>query len=219
MERSCYHAPILSEFYQQYLADADIMQFRGCVESRYTPATLEHLVEHREVSVRRAAVLALGLIGDFRSNTVLGAALRDSDSITAILAEVAIRTLWKRDATPEAQEVLRLVTELNTTGNLLRAIAWANAQLDITPSFAELRYQRGKAWFQLGNFQNALDDFLQTLMDNPLQFDAARMAAHCFMELGRTRDMLNAFRLAVRINPNLKMARISKPLQTPNVRE
>ena len=200
--------PVLYGFYQDYLSDTDIARYQNRVSGRYTPATLERLIAFPNVSVQRAAVLALGLVGDFQNTSSLAQALHSSDKMTAMLAEVASRTVWKRFAQSEERRILRQITDMNQAGDPSQDVAWATALLERTPKFAEVRYQRGRAWYLLGQNREALSDFRQTLAANPFHFDAARMMAHCFIEMGDSKRMLRAFQMALELNPNLKTVSI-----------
>ena len=70
---------LLLRFYHRYLSDSDTARFIASVSGRYTRATLERLVQSGDTYSRRAAALALGLVGDGRSNVVLGPLLRSAD--------------------------------------------------------------------------------------------------------------------------------------------
>ena len=54
---------LLVDYYEKFLRDHDIDGFRQQVSSRYTEGTLARLVEAGSQEARRAAVLALGLLG------------------------------------------------------------------------------------------------------------------------------------------------------------
>ena len=60
--------PFLSELYRQYLDVQDSAGFISKVSQCYAPGTLQRLACHRSREVRRAAVLALGFLGDYTAN-------------------------------------------------------------------------------------------------------------------------------------------------------
>ena len=88
--------------------DRDLDQFREQVTARYTEGTLGRvLTSSPSIAVRRAAVLALGVIGSFeQSNTALGRALRDNDPIVRTMAESALWAIWFRADSPENNQNL-----------------------------------------------------------------------------------------------------------------
>ena len=74
---------LLTEYYEGFLRDRDLDQFRDRVLARYTEGTLGRVLgASPSVAARRAAVLALGVTGSFElSNSVLGKAMRDDDPV------------------------------------------------------------------------------------------------------------------------------------------
>src|SRR6516165_8559139 len=83
---------LLVDYYETFLRDRDLGQFRDQVTARYTEATLVRvLTSSPSVTLRRASVLALGVTGGFeQSNAALGRALRDDDPIVRTTAESAL---------------------------------------------------------------------------------------------------------------------------------
>ena len=81
---------LLVEYYEMFLGDRDLEQFRDRVLARYTEGTLgAFLTSSPSVAARRAAVLALGVTGSFeQSNSVLGRAMRDTDPVVRTMAEM-----------------------------------------------------------------------------------------------------------------------------------
>ena len=87
--------PLLVEFYSklpqpQYGDDPDLLQagmlegmrtFRDAVKSKYNEGTLQRMLTSTETPIRRAAALALGLLGNMRSNACLANGLRDQDTL------------------------------------------------------------------------------------------------------------------------------------------
>ncbi len=166
--------------------------------------TLERLVSHADATVRRAAVLALGLVGNFSSNSILATALTDCDKTVALLAESALCNIWRRDGDAEDQLALQNLIRMNAEGNPLKVVTYASLQLEKTPRFAEIWFQRASAWFALGEFEFALEDLEKTLDLNPFHFNAYVMLGYVQMELGHVALALHAFRNALDINPGLK---------------
>ena len=105
--------PVLVIYYNRYLTNSDCAMFIKRVARRYSNASLERLVMMGDHTTRRAAVLALSLMGDYASNPVLGRALVDRDRGVRTIAETGIRELWCRVGTRHQQEMLREVAELN----------------------------------------------------------------------------------------------------------
>src|SRR5262245_15571393 len=101
--------PRLARFYHRYLSDEDSARFVRSVADYYMTSTLSRLAMRGDRATRRAATLALGFLGDYQINAVLGRALQDSDRGVRLIAESAVREVWKRDGTEEHQKRLDLI--------------------------------------------------------------------------------------------------------------
>jgi len=198
---------LLNEFYQQYLADQDSTALMKRIDLHYLPGTLERLTRHGQRVTRRAAVLALGLVGDFRSNPVMGRALVDHDRGVRSLAEHAIRALWCRDGSQAHRRHLSLVMRLNARQRFEDAIRRATQLIDLTSDLAEAWNQRAVAYFSVGRFTDSIRDCQRTLELNPYHFGAAAGMGQCHLQLGDRTSALVSFRLALKLNPDLEAIR------------
>ncbi len=204
MNCRCSRSPILLDFYRRYLEQANISDFERSVSCRYSVGALEHLARHCDLNVRRAAALALGLIGNMSSNAILASLLTDGDRATATLAENAIRNVWRRDGDEDDQRALQNLIRLTANGEAVKTVTYASLQLEKTPKFAEVWFQRARAWFELGEFKFALEDLEKTLDLNPFHFNAYVLLGNVHIEFGRTALALRAFRNALDVNPGLR---------------
>src|SRR6266567_4189063 len=127
MSHDAVRSPVLSELYQQYLADRDTAAFIHRTTSRYTVATLARLAAVGERMVRRAAVLALGYLADYESNATLGRALNDADRGVRLLAENGIRAVWCRIGNSNQRQRLVRVMSLNNAQQAIAALREATA--------------------------------------------------------------------------------------------
>ena len=100
--------------------------FLSQVSESYGPGTLQRLARHAEREVRRAAVLALGLLGDYEANHTLGCALLDNDRTVRTLAENAIRTIWTRAGDQRQRQELGVIIRLNAAQQHKEAIVRAS---------------------------------------------------------------------------------------------
>src|SRR5687767_13976495 len=71
--------PLIDRLYHQYLEDEDTAAFVYDVSRRYEVSTLERLAIGGQRVTRRAAVLAIGYLGQYDANATLGRALHDDD--------------------------------------------------------------------------------------------------------------------------------------------
>ena len=71
------------------------------------------------------------------------------------------------------------------------------------PEFAEAYNQRAIVLFKSEEWHKSILDCERALKLNPYHFGAASGLGRCFMEIGKHRAALKAFRNALRINPAL----------------
>jgi tetratricopeptide (TPR) repeat protein len=194
-------ASLLVDYYEAFLKDHDLEAFQRQVGARYTEGTLCRLVQSGEVRARRAAVLALGLVGTFEVNETLAQALRDSDPAVRSLADNALWAIWFRADSPENNQALERVRALIVRGRLEEAIVLAGRLISRAPRFAEVYNQRAIALYQLGRFDESAKDCRRVLELNPYHFGALGGLAQCYMELNLRREALQTLRRALRIQP------------------
>ncbi len=182
-------------------AQEAMREFRTAVRAKYTEGTLQRLLFSNDVKTRRAAALALGLIGTMESNPSLAAALHDSDSLVQMSAADALWELWFREGTPDQNRKLRHASS-ESDMNLAR-IELDELILN-APTFAEAFNQRAIWFFKRGEFARAVEDCERTLRLNPHHFGAAAGLGQCLVKLGKRRAALRAFQTALQINPALE---------------
>jgi tetratricopeptide (TPR) repeat protein len=211
-------APLLSALYRTYLDRQDLAEFTARVSERYTQGTLERLAEHTNSEMRRAAVAALGLLGDYSVNHVLGQALLDDDDTVRVLAEKGIRRVWSRAGSEEDCRELDIVIRLNTGKKYEQAIQRATDLIEKAPWFAEAWNQRAVARFALKQYAESIRDCHQTLEINPYHFPAASGMGHAYLRLNNSAAALECFRRALRLNPGLKAVRAEIDRLTRRIR-
>lgn len=207
MSRQKSQRPLLVNHYERYQLDQNIGSFIRRVSGRYTVGSLERLMSARDAMVRRGAVLALGRLADYRSNSILGRALSDLDRGVRILAENAIQQLWLRIGTTSQQRHLVSIGTQIEEREFDRAAQLSTALLEDAPWIAHAWYYRGKAFFQLGQHEAATRDCLQALEVNAYHFLAASMMGQAYVQLHDSVAALDSFRRALRLNPNMEDVR------------
>ena len=83
--------PTLERLYHRYLETEDTAAFVGAVARHYLLTTLERLATGGNHTSRRAAIMALGFLGDYSQSAILGRALTDRDRGVRLLADSGIR--------------------------------------------------------------------------------------------------------------------------------
>jgi tetratricopeptide (TPR) repeat protein len=199
--------PLLHGIYHQYLVDQNAEVFGARVAERYAIGSLERLIAIGDRMARRAAALAIGLLGDYGSNATLGRALVDHDRGVRMLAENGIRFLWCRAGTLTQRKHLEAVVSLNAARRFQEAIDEATGLLQAAPCLAEGWNQRGLALFSIGRFAQSISDCNQALEINPYHFGAATGMGQSHLQLNNRTSALECFRRALKLNPNLEGVR------------
>ena len=199
--------PLLVYQYERYLIDQNIGAFIRSVSDSYTIGGLERVATSGDTAARRGAVLALGRLADYRSNNVLGRCLVDKDRGVRTLSESAIQQIWMRIGTTSHQRHLVAIGEQLEERDFERAAQLSTALLDDAPWISQGWYYRGKAFFQLGQFDAAGRDFHQALEVNPYHFLASSTMGQAYLQTNDPVSALDCFRRALRINPNMEEVR------------
>jgi tetratricopeptide (TPR) repeat protein len=199
--------PVLVIYYNRYLTNNDCPMFVKRVARRYACPTLERLLAVGDHITRRAAALALSLVGDYESNAALGGAMVDRDRGVRTIAESGIRQLWRRVGSREQRETLCRVVDLNDERRHTEAARLASELIHSSPWIAEAWCQRGMAHYHLGQYDAAIRDCHQALEINPYHFTAAAGMGQCYLLQDNPVAALEAFRRALRLNPGLEQVR------------
>jgi tetratricopeptide (TPR) repeat protein len=182
------------------LQQAAIAEFKKQVAARYTEGTLTRLLGSGDGRTRRAALLALGLLGTMESNAAVAARLHDDDADLARMAADALWSIWFRgDSQANSEELHRLVRLRDRE----KALAGLDQLLKRAPTFAEAYNQRAIVLFRLKQFERSIADCEKALQYNPCHFGALAGMGQCFLQLRKHKAALKAFRNALRVNPHM----------------
>ena len=174
--------------------------YKKHVGQRYLEGTLVRLLDSTDVVTRRAAVLALALLGTMESNEAVAARLHDEDDEVRQLASDALWKMWFRGDSEahnlELQRLSRMRDRQKAAAGLDRLIAKA-------PGFAEAYNQRTILAYGQKQYERSIQDCERVLELNPYHFAAQVGIGQCYLQMHRHKAALKAFRNALRINPNL----------------
>lgn len=193
----------LDRCYREFLQDQDAARFIDAVSAEYSLGTLARLTSHDAATSRRAAVLAVGMLGGMESNECLGRALQDADRGVRLTADSVIRQVWLRHEDSALEHELQILIRYNATGRFLPVIDRATRLLECHCDLPELRNQRAVAFFGLSDFLSSVDDAQVVLRENSFHFGAAMGIGRCYLALDRPELALRFFRRALEINPTL----------------
>lgn len=199
--------PKLLRFYRRYLMEEDAARFVRSVAAEYQLPTLAVLATRGPRVVRRAAVLALSMLGDMRMNDVLGRALLDGDRGVRLLADQSLRQIWLRDGNPAQQSKLAIATQLNLSFQFEASHELTSQLIDEAPRLAEAFHQRAIACACLGAMASAVNDCQRALELNPYHFAAAAAMGQAYCELENRSSAMECFEIALQINPDLEGVR------------
>jgi tetratricopeptide (TPR) repeat protein len=174
--------------------------FKKRVAERYNEGTLLRVLESTDPRTRRAALLALGLLGSMEINAALAARLHDDDPDVCRAAADALWALWFRADTPAHNDELQRLSRLRDRE---KALAGLDVLIQKAPNFAEAYNQRAIVAFRLKQFDRSIADCEKVMQLNPYHFGAQAGLAQGLLQLRRHKAALKAFRHALRINPNM----------------
>lgn len=201
------HSIRLEQFYHHYLQNERAADFVASVADNYSNETLKRLAAAGNRVIRRAAVLALGFLGNYDANEVVGQALRDRDRAVRLLAEHGLRQIWFRAGNGHQYQALNALVRLNDNGHYHEVIDQSRKFLAEAPLLAEVWNQRAIAEFSLFDYEESALSCQRALEINPYHFNAAMGLGHCYLQMDQTVLALEAFRIALRINPSLECVR------------
>lgn len=158
--------------------------------------------------MRRAAALALGVLGDHFSVEPLGRALSDSDRGVRLAADDSFRAILVRDSAPLHHQQLLQVMHLNDGGEYAGALAPSMILIDQSPMYAEARHQLAVCWHGLENFYQAQAAYKACLWYCRYHYPAWQGLARCRSLLGDHSGAIAALQRALQICPDLENARL-----------
>lgn len=190
---------------------AAMREFRDAVRERYSEGTLQRLLASGDQPTRRAAALALGLVGTMKSNPTVATALRDEDTLVRKFAADSLWEIWLRGGTTDQSWELQQAMQLT---DVAEGIAALDDLIREAPDFAEVYNQRAILRFRRGDYSTAITDCESTLRLNPFHFGAAAGLGRCYVRMNKPRAALRAFKQALDIHPGLDLRDTIRELET-----
>lgn len=181
----------------------DICGLLRLLDQRYSQSQVCELLAGDDCDARKVAALALGLVGNNDSITLLVRHLRDADPVVNEMAEHALWSIWFRGGTPEANCRLLRGSEALNERNVELACEHFNAAIALCPDFAEAFNQRAMAHYIEERFCESLADCRRAVELMPPHFGAWAGMGHSHAHLGRLEEALRCYRRALAINPHL----------------
>ena len=198
----------LATAYRRYLASADAPRFAAEVDEYYCGATLATLLRRGDVEMRRAAALALGMLGDRSAVEPLGRSLADDDRGVRLAADDSFRALLVRDAAPLHHQQLLQVMHLNDGGEYAAALAPTMILVDQASKYAEAHHQLAICWHGLENYVQAEAAYVACLWYCRFHYPAWQGLARCRQLLGEHQQAIAALERCLEICPDVETARL-----------
>ncbi len=198
----------LASAYRRYLSSADSPRFAADVDECYSSSTLASLVHRGDVEMRRAAALALGMLGDRSSIEPLGRALSDSDRGVRLAADDSFRALLVRDAAPSHHHQLLQMMHLNDGGEYAAALAPTMILIDQAPMYAEAHHQLAICWHALEQYGQAESAYCACLWRCRFHYPAWQGLAKCRLARGDFEGAIAALQRSLDICPDIENARL-----------
>ena len=207
MQQPTARTSLLVKFYHRYLSDGDTAQLIVSIARHFSVATLERLLLSGHVQTRRAAALAIGLLGDQSSVALLGPLLRANDRRLRLVVDDALRAIAAREGSVEERLQLEQIIRCNECGHFERTIELTQEVID---QGVALKYitSGSLARYQLDHIQLAIEDCRQVLGLNRYHYAAMVGLGHCHLELGDLVAALHWFRQALEVYPDLEPIRV-----------
>lgn len=194
--------------YRRYLTTADSPCFAAEVDEHYSASTLATLLNRADVEMRRAAALALGMLGNCSSIEPLGRSLSDSDRGVRLATDDSFRALLVRDAAPLHHQQLLKVMHLNDGGEHAAALAPTMILVDQAGYYAEAHHQLAICWHGLENHYQAEAAYGACLWHCRFHYPAWQGLARCRVVLEDYRGAVNALERCLQICPDIESARL-----------
>lgn len=194
--------PVLLNYYEEFLESQDLDKFVQSILARYNESTLLKLIDSQEVQTRRAAVLALGLVGGPKSNVSVGNCMKDSDAVVRSFSENALWGIWFRSSTPDNNRELTAIRNLVSEERTKEALERANKLIDKAPDFAEAWNQRAIIHFSQGDLDQSIADCREVIKRNPYHYGALSGMGQCLIRTGKLNEALSVFMELLKIQPH-----------------
>ncbi|WP_353620752.1 HEAT repeat domain-containing protein [Stieleria mannarensis] len=198
----------LATAYRRLLSSADAPRYAAEVDEHYSPTTLATLLQRGDVELRRAAAMALGLLGNSRSVDPLGRALSDVDRGVRLVADDSFRGLLLRDAAPTHHQQLLKVMHLTDGGEFAAALAPAMILVEQAPMYAEAHFQLASCWHGLDDYRKASQSYIACLWRCRFHYTAWQGLARCQIMSGEYLAASKSLERCIEIVPDLESARV-----------
>jgi len=199
-EQQCKRTSQLVLWYREYLDNGKSAAFVSRVATRYTLGTLTRMSAGNDAELRRAAVLALGMLGGGESLASVAERLRDDDRCVRLVAEIAFCDLSRRQVGIAAAMELDAIRRHVDGHRYRKSLTLLKSLTKRYPRFAEAWYLLGIVEFCLGRYQRSIEDSTKAIDLNRNHFLAYSTIGRSWLELEDPLRALRAFEKSFAVN-------------------
>jgi tetratricopeptide (TPR) repeat protein len=129
------------------------------------------------------------------------------DPVEAENLQKYIWRLWVKTDNRAVRELFEESREMLLRNDYLTALGLASQIVQLAPDHAEGWNLRATIFYALGDYDSSIADVEKTLMLEPRHFGALVGLGMMYVDMGRDKEALSAFRRALAVNPHLDQAR------------
>jgi tetratricopeptide (TPR) repeat protein len=156
---------------------------------------------------RRAALEAIGRLGDSRVTASVAACLHDADAAVVAAAEATLWQIWSRAGDPRVDALFAEGVRAMERRDWLGAVSLFGQVIEAAPRFAEGWNKRATARYLAEHYASAIADCEEVVRLNPQHFGALAGQGLCHLALGQPAEAASCFRRALAIHPRLESVR------------
>src|SRR5690349_21528909 len=102
----------------------------------------------------------------------------------------------------QVEEPLKAALELHEAGKIKEALAEYDKVIKANPKLKEAYFNRGNAYFDLGQDRQAINDYSQAIRLNPKDTEAYYNRANAYRRLKQDGAALNDYSAAIKLDPD-----------------
>jgi tetratricopeptide (TPR) repeat protein len=194
-----------------HLACGRTSEVYRALDREWTPERLAEMLGSDEPDVLVCACRCLGMIGEMSHCNSLAGLLRHARDDVSSAAEQALWTIWARQGSARARELLHAASRLVEESNLADALALTERAVALDPRFAEAHHQCALVLHSIDQAEAAAESYRAALRLNPHHFAAAAGLGHLCAAEGDLAGALRWYRMALSLHPKLEELREMVP--------
>lgn len=199
-DQQCKRTSQLVLWYRDYLSNGKSAAFVSRVATRYSSGTLVRLCASADHEIRRASVLALGMLGNKDALPAVGKCLRDHDRCVRLVAEVAFCDLSRRQMGTAVALRLDNIRRHVDGHRYNKALGLLTELTEQFPNYGDAWHMLAIVRYCLGHYQRAIEASARAIDENRHHFLAYGTIGRSWLELDEPLRALRAFEKSFAIN-------------------